>query len=987
VTRGKPADLTKAWTGPIDRRVGKGKALALNEGVASTLSVPLPRYQSPLNSSLLINRSRTWQSKRPSGVRAKKWICYGKRSGSALKPFPTLSLEKDPEKKKNEILDPFFARQAPEHHRTKSRASFSQVTPVQGFAQELAEPLGAISPENSEFLGMTKILYDQQNMIQCFKERNFYRLLFAFCYSMLTSFQRSDKGPTDLRSTSVRGNPFQAWLFQKKGAQEQRSMTPGGSGKRLMKEAGTKASLLSKLDVDRGSSDPSVSALRLSKAPTKSKLHGSWTNANGLAPPEQSGSNQIEGSTLSNAKRGPEASSNHSPYRTNPRVHFRKLILFGRSEVKRIIRKILFMNPESLVFAQVFLIPVVILFGVLYTFWTFSVSSTGTLKDFIPIAQLTKSKKIMTRPWHDRTSSSASRLSSFNFVGAGSFAPVGPTKSTDKVEALSVHQAQSAQPKILTRLSPIYKRLQTLSNATRSRDASSKQQVDLNLRPSSSWESFVSEPLIRERDMELKKELEELTFFTSYKVDWSPTRGISEFLRFTNSALKIFILWASLYVFRSIRPVKANRPEMRIQTRLLRPFQNRKRFSDLEGIEKFSEVLTTFKESIQGSFKDPLFYLVMAIPDFPFLYSFKKAIGKIRLFLFYGKYTAFLRKPFNDLIGILSEKEKKKQAQTYPKGYLFIGPPGTGKTLLAQAIAGESKVNLICLSASEIQKQIDIGTRIGALRLRNLFEEARTLTPCILFFDEIDTLGRAREDTIQQTKIGQRLRARPDFRSSPMSSQRDRSFSPSGSFGLQVPEKARSMDLKISGKQTPGSEIDLKLFTEFLVQMDSFSVKDGFLVIGTTNFLSSLDPAFVRSGRFDRILGLTYPPKKTRIAILKLHIHQKGNLFHPQIPWNIFGVKTKDFSPADLSKVVNESSLYLLNQMIDEPANLLTLSSPTVGPRSVDLQTVDSASPKATKFGWVFDFLQDLFLFQPGLIHTSRSLREGVLKILQSKKD
>nr|YP_002601021.1 cell division protein [Monomastix sp. OKE-1]ACK36911.1 cell division protein [Monomastix sp. OKE-1] len=179
------------------------------------------------------------------------------------------------------------------------------------------------------------------------------------------------------------------------------------------------------------------------------------------------------------------------------------------------------------------------------------------------------------------------------------------------------------------------------------------------------------------------------------------------------------------------------------------------------------------------------------------------------------------------LIESLQNTKQLKTTSFAPKGYLFVGPPGTGKTLLAQEIAQIAKVPFICVSASEIQKQIEIGTRIGALRLRKLFEQARALTPCILFFDEIDAIAQ---------------------------------------------------------RQQP--QHDSKLFTEFLVQMDSwgsgkgkdFKINSQAVLLGTTNYLSKLDSAFVRSGRFDRILALSYPSKKIRFDILKFYITKTSSV-------------------------------------------------------------------------------------------------------------
>lgn len=234
--------------------------------------------------------------------------------------------------------------------------------------------------------------------------------------------------------------------------------------------------------------------------------------------------------------------------------------------------------------------------------------------------------------------------------------------------------------------------------------------------------------------------------------------------------------------------------------------------------------------------------------------------------------------------------------QNPPKGYLFVGPPGTGKTLLAQEIAQLAQVPFICVSASEIQKQIEIGTRIGALRLRKLFQQAQSLSPCILFFDEIDAIAQRQ------------------------------------------------------------SQHDSKLFTEFLIQMDGFQgaagrfhhppppskeKRGGFplklqmnsggtphsVILGTTNYLKRLDSAFVRSGRFDRILALTYPSKKIRFDILVFYIKKtefKGvtdqlrvtpQLF-TSLGLNYFSFCTDGFSQAHLARLVNESLLFTISQKI-----------------------------------------------------------------------
>jgi hypothetical protein len=902
----------------------------------------------------------------------KTWICYGKRAGPELTGPPV-------------ARDPMKPASFPAHGSGAGEAGSS--------LHQLERP-----GRDPKWSGMTKLIYNQQNMIQCFEERNFYRLLFAFFDSLATTFTHSAGNFMNRKPEKTRAENEIEFL-------REQLMEPG-SNQRTQPATGRRVPL-------------------------------DW-----FLPDQSVGSN---------------------PRKFEQPLNSKKLILFGRSEVKRLFRKVLLMKPESILFSQIFLIPIGTFFGILYTFWTFSVSATDTFVEYIPIARMGAMKRHIVRSLEPTGLEPPGSEELDWSLTQQTKGPIGfcTNSSSDGSSWLlpTAVQKNDLQMK-LDHWRPFGQQLIKLANPTgpsselgsevEATGEAGPEEISRLLaneenEPSAAGHSDGADETGYDFDEYSPTHLDDLTFFTSYKVDWSPTRGVSDLLRLTNIASKTFILWASFFVFRSLRPVKANRPEMRIQTRFLRPFQNRKRFRDLEGIEKFSGVLKTLTESIQGSFKDPLFYIVLLMPNFPFFQPFQKAIGKFRFFLFYGKQTEFLRKPFTLLIGFLSPREKQKQAQTYPKGYLFIGPPGTGKTLLAQAIAGESKVNFICLSASEIQKQIDIGTRIGALRLRNLFEEARTLTPCILFFDEIDTLGRARQGNEPfKTRAGDSTnpgnegsfdpststgpgrpkpaehsfsrglpgnppgsaavkslaapRQLPQLRSSQRRSvNRTESASPSG-VGRNEPNRHTGGESE-QGRMKSASDLDLKLFTEFLVQMDSFSVKDGFLVIGTTNFLSSLDPAFIRSGRFDRILGLTYPPKQTRIAILKLHIRKKGNFFERTLPWNIFGFRTKDLSPADLAKVVNESSLYLLNHLNDfEPARQdLVVNQISSGnlKKSDQVGGTKSDSPLgpqqprklAPLFTGFLEFTKALFSFQPGLIHTSRSLREGFVKILESKKE
>jgi cell division protease FtsH len=205
-----------------------------------------------------------------------------------------------------------------------------------------------------------------------------------------------------------------------------------------------------------------------------------------------------------------------------------------------------------------------------------------------------------------------------------------------------------------------------------------------------------------------------------------------------------------------------------------------------------------------------------------------------------------------EIIDFLKNSNKyKKIGSKIPSGLLMIGPPGTGKTLLARAIAGEANVPFFLISGSDF---VEMFVGVGASRVRDMFEQAKKISPSIIFIDEIDAVGRHR-----------------------------------GS-GLNGGHDEREQTLN-----------------QLLVEMDGFSKNEGVIVIAATNRPDVLDPALLRPGRFDRQVIVSLPDMKGRSEILKVHL--KNILLDKNINADIIARGTPGFSGADLANLVNESAL------------------------------------------------------------------------------
>ncbi|MCX7805899.1 MAG: ATP-dependent zinc metalloprotease FtsH, partial [Planctomycetota bacterium] len=210
------------------------------------------------------------------------------------------------------------------------------------------------------------------------------------------------------------------------------------------------------------------------------------------------------------------------------------------------------------------------------------------------------------------------------------------------------------------------------------------------------------------------------------------------------------------------------------------------------------------------------------------------------------------REEVEEIIGFLRNPKKyQRLGGRIPKGVLLIGPPGTGKTLLAKAIAGEADVPFFSISGSDF---VELFVGVGASRVRDLFQQAKENSPCIIFLDEIDAVGRRR------------------------------------GTGLGGGHDEREQTLN-----------------EILVQMDGFESDDKVIVMAATNRPDVLDPALLRPGRFDRHIYVDLPDIKGREEILR--VHAKKVRLAPDVDLSVIAKATPMFSGADLENLINEAAL------------------------------------------------------------------------------
>ncbi|MCX5909146.1 MAG: ATP-dependent zinc metalloprotease FtsH [Deltaproteobacteria bacterium] len=296
------------------------------------------------------------------------------------------------------------------------------------------------------------------------------------------------------------------------------------------------------------------------------------------------------------------------------------------------------------------------------------------------------------------------------------------------------------------------------------------------------------------------------------------------------------------------------------------------RVEDTSLVKELDEKKVNYTGLYQSKFLNSLLSWIIPLGIFFFIwrYAMKKmgpgvgvmSFSKSKAKLFAENET---KVTFEDVAGIDEAKEELQEVVEFlkspgkfqklggriPKGVLLVGPPGTGKTLLAKAVAGEAKVPFFSISGSEF---VEMFVGVGAARVRDLFSQATSHAPCIIFIDELDALGKAR--------------------------------------GINV---------------MGGHDEREQTLNQLLVEMDGFESNKGVIIMAATNRPEILDPALLRPGRFDRQVLVDRPDINGREAILK--IHSKNVLLSPGVDLRKIAARTPGFVGADLANLVNEAAL------------------------------------------------------------------------------
>ena len=289
---------------------------------------------------------------------------------------------------------------------------------------------------------------------------------------------------------------------------------------------------------------------------------------------------------------------------------------------------------------------------------------------------------------------------------------------------------------------------------------------------------------------------------------------------------------------------------------------------DYDIVDRLHKAGVTFEEVQESNWSQILWYIVPFILFWGFLIFMTRNISKGGGIMGVGKSNAKLyvedktgvtfadvagqdeaNESLTEMVDFLHNPDKYTQiGAKLPKGALLVGPPGTGKTLLAKAVAGEAGVPFFSLSGSSF---VEMYVGVGASRVRDLFKEAQKMAPCIIFIDEIDAIGKSRD-------------------------------------------------------QAMGNDEREQTLNQLLTEMDGFDAAKGLVILAATNRPESLDKALLRPGRFDRRIIMELPDLEGRKAILKVHLK---DVKHGDIDLDAVGRATAGSSGADIANIVNEAAL------------------------------------------------------------------------------